>query len=51
MSQKEAALQIGVDPSTLARWERDERKPTATFGEAVNDFLEDREVRTCGKAG
>lgn len=26
-SQKEAAQRIGVDPSTLAKWERGERKP------------------------
>jgi transcriptional regulator with XRE-family HTH domain len=27
LTQKEAARQIGVDPGTLARWERDEREP------------------------
>jgi len=27
MSQKEAAHQLGVDPGTLARWERGEREP------------------------
>ena len=28
ISQKESARRIGVDPSTLARWERGEREPT-----------------------
>ena len=27
LTQKQFAAQIGVDPSTLARWERDERMP------------------------
>ena len=27
LSQKEAALDLGVDPSTLAKWERGERGP------------------------
>jgi transcriptional regulator with XRE-family HTH domain len=28
VSQKELAQKLGVDPSTLARWERDEGKPS-----------------------
>ena len=31
MTQKEFASQIGVDPSTLARWERGERVPIGSF--------------------
>ena len=31
ISQKEAARRIGVDPSTLARWERAEREPAGNF--------------------
>jgi transcriptional regulator with XRE-family HTH domain len=27
ISQKEAALDLGVDPSTLAKWERGESEP------------------------
>jgi len=36
MTQKEFAQQIGVNPSTLARWERGEREPTANFLNHVN---------------
>ena len=39
LTQKEAARQIGVDPGTLARWERGERIPTGTFLSSVNSFL------------
>lgn len=39
-SQKEAARQIGVDPDTLARWERGEREPTGAFLGRVKRFLE-----------
>jgi transcriptional regulator with XRE-family HTH domain len=31
LSQKEAAKQMGVDPCTLARWERGEREPAGAF--------------------
>jgi len=31
LTQKEFAHELGVDPSTLARWERDERKPSGAF--------------------
>lgn len=31
LTQKELARELGIDPSTLARWERGERKPTGTF--------------------
>ena len=45
MSQKEAARQIGVDPSTLAKWERGERGPTGAFLPRVKRFLLDVESR------
>ncbi len=38
-SQKEAALDLGVDPSTLAKWERAERVPTDRFSGLVQDWL------------
>jgi len=31
LSQGQMARQLGVDPSTLARWERGEREPTGAF--------------------
>lgn len=31
MTQESFAGKIGVDPSTLARWERGEREPTGRF--------------------
>jgi transcriptional regulator with XRE-family HTH domain len=39
ISQKEAAGRIGVDQSTLARWERGEREPTGKFEVQVLQFL------------
>jgi site-specific DNA recombinase len=39
LSQKESAHRIGVDPSTLAKWERGERNPTGVFEERVASFL------------
>jgi transcriptional regulator with XRE-family HTH domain len=36
MTQKEFAGEIGVDPSTLARWERGERKPTGRFRQHID---------------
>jgi transcriptional regulator with XRE-family HTH domain len=35
ITQKEFAQQLGVDPSTLARWERGERTPGAHFLERI----------------
>jgi transcriptional regulator with XRE-family HTH domain len=37
--QKDAARQIGVDPGTLARWERGERAPTGALLRAAMAFL------------
>jgi transcriptional regulator with XRE-family HTH domain len=39
LSQKEAAHQIGVDPCTLARWERGEREPSGAFAARASIFL------------
>ncbi len=39
LTQKEAARQLRVDPSTLARWERGEREPTGTFAARASHFL------------
>jgi transcriptional regulator with XRE-family HTH domain len=39
LTQKESAKRIGVDPSTLARWERGEREPTGAFTARVLLFL------------
>ena len=35
MSQKDFARQIGVDPSTLAKWERSERTPAGKYLDRV----------------
>ena len=39
LSQKESAQRLGVDPSTLARWERGEREPAGEFLVRVDHFL------------
>jgi transcriptional regulator with XRE-family HTH domain len=39
LSQKQAALELGVDPSTLARWERGEREPTGALAVRALRFL------------
>jgi len=39
LSQKEAARQLGVDPGTLARWERDEREPTGKLAALAERLL------------
>jgi len=43
-TQKEAAEKIGVDPGTLARWERGEREPQGAFALAAKRFLADLEA-------
>jgi len=35
MTQKELARQLGVDPGTLAQWERGEKEPRSVFTENV----------------
>ena len=39
LTQKESAIRIGVDPSTLARWERGEREPGGLFAARATTFL------------
>ena len=39
ITQKEFARQIGVDPSALARWERDKREPKGRFHQIVEAIL------------
>jgi transcriptional regulator with XRE-family HTH domain len=40
MTQKELAGQLGVDPTTLAKWERGEREPRGAYRERVISFLD-----------
>lgn len=47
ISQKEAAWRMGVDPSTLAQWERGERAPIDRELETVASFFgDDAKLRT-----
>ena len=39
LTQKQAAARIGVDPCTLARWERSEREPTGAYAARAQRFL------------
>ena len=39
ISQKENAAQLGVDPTTLARWESGEREPAGQFAVRVKRML------------
>ena len=41
-SQKRAARDLGLDPTTLARWARGERIPAGAFAVAVREWLEER---------
>ena len=43
LSQKESAGRIGVDPGTLAKWERGEREPAGVFAKRAERFLADEE--------
>ncbi|MBI3681122.1 MAG: recombinase family protein [Acidobacteria bacterium] len=51
LSQKEAARRLGVDPSTLAKWERAEREPTGVLQGQVKRFLRDGEAADSRRAG
>lgn len=44
LSQKEAAERVGVDPSTLAKWEQGKREPAGSFLAGAKRFLQDGEV-------
>jgi transcriptional regulator with XRE-family HTH domain len=39
LSQEESAARIGVDPCTLARWERGERDPSGKSGALASQFV------------
>ncbi len=39
MTQKELARQIGVDPTTLARWERGEKKPALNYQKHIYEYF------------
>ena len=51
VSQKEAARSLGVDPITLARWERGEREPTGAFLQSVRRFLDSKLASDARRAG
>ena len=44
-TQKEFAQQLGIDPSTLARWERGEREPQGRFRDSLVEELRRVRVR------
>ncbi len=46
LSQKESAACLGVDPGTLAKWERSERVPKGVFLGRVTRFLDDENRRS-----
>jgi transcriptional regulator with XRE-family HTH domain len=48
LSQKEAARELDVDPSTLARWERGEREPGGDFHDRVKRFLDGQQAQRRG---
>ncbi len=39
LSQKALARRLGIDPTTLARWERGTRRPTGKFAAIVETFF------------
>jgi Helix-turn-helix len=51
LSQKESAERLGVDPSTLAKWERAEREPTGVFLARVNRFLQGGKTSDARRVG
>jgi hypothetical protein len=51
LSQKEAALELRVDPRMLALWEQVEREPTGVFLGRVKRFLQEEEVSDARGAG
>jgi len=51
LSRRRAAERLGVDVSTLARWELGEREPTGAALARVNSFLKDAEVSRARRAG
>jgi DNA-binding transcriptional regulator YiaG len=43
LSQKEVARRLGIDPTTLAGWERGKHRPIARHIEKLNRFWQDGE--------
>jgi len=43
LSQKASAERLGIDPSTLAKWERGEREPAGALLSRVKRFLDEEE--------
>ena len=46
ISQQQFARLLGVDPSTLSRWERNLRMPTGSYERRAQAFLEQRATQT-----
>jgi predicted transcriptional regulator len=51
MTQKDAAREVGVDPGTLARWERGEREPAGSFLARLKRFLQGGQASDARRAG
>ncbi|MGD0670027.1 MAG: recombinase family protein [Bryobacteraceae bacterium] len=51
LSRKESAERLGVDPSTLAQWEKGRKELTGAVLGRVEAFLKDREVSRARRAG
>lgn len=45
ISQKQLATRLGVDPCTLSRWERGQRKPTGLYLKLAERLILDPGVR------
>ena len=39
LSQKQLARQLGIDPGTLSKWERDKQKPSESFIKDLTEFF------------
>jgi transcriptional regulator with XRE-family HTH domain len=44
LTQRKFARALGVDPSTLARWEKEEREPEGRHADAINERLRSTEA-------
>ena len=51
LTQSEAAKLIGIDPSTLARWERGEKAPTGLLQARIERFLKEGDAADTRRAG
>jgi transcriptional regulator with XRE-family HTH domain len=45
LTQEESAKRLGIDASTLARWERGQRQPADKLLDRVTRFIDDEERR------